>query len=292
MNSFAIVLILISTLMHASWNLLGKNHESVHHFFQKLLRSILLIGLLPMLIAEWRWPSLPVRALGCALGSGIFCGFYYFSLANAYRGGDFSIVYPMARAIPVVLVGFADMLLGRTPNAMGWLGMLFLVFGCLIVPLPSLRSFHWSHYRNRTQMWIWFTAFGTVGYTLLDKWASDAVPPGLLSASRYGYFLFATSALFYELLLRLSRRHRMGNLPLPGWKQPMLGAIFTFGAYGLVLWAYQLSEKAGYVVAFRQFSIVIGVVVGFFLFQEGNRAIRLFAVSLICMGLVAIGVWG
>jgi len=133
-------------------------------------------------------------------------------------------------------------------------------------------------------------ALGTVGYTLLDKSASGHVSPGPGSAFRYGYIFFTISFFVY---MAVSRRNWTGEEKARvGWRGPAAGSCLNFGAYWLVLWAYQVSENAGYVVAFRQFSIVIGVVVGFSLFKEKGLALRLTAVAVITIGLVVIALWG
>jgi len=72
----------------------------------------------------------------------------------------------------------------------------------------------------------------------------------------------------------------------------VLAAVLSFGAYWLILWAYQLSPYASYIVAFRQFSIVIGAVLAFVIYKEKGIAIRLTGASLITTGLLVIALWG
>lgn len=72
----------------------------------------------------------------------------------------------------------------------------------------------------------------------------------------------------------------------------MPAAVLSFGAYWLILWAYQLSPQASYIVAFRQFSIVIGSLMAFLIYKEKGVGIRLTGAVLITTGLVLIGVWG
>ena len=61
-----------------------------------------------------------------------------------------------------------------------------------------------------------------------------------------------------------------------------------FIAYSLVLWAYQLSERASYVIALRQFSIVLGVVAGTFLLREKAGFARITAALVIVGGIILI----
>jgi drug/metabolite transporter (DMT)-like permease len=66
----------------------------------------------------------------------------------------------------------------------------------------------------------------------------------------------------------------------------------VFGAYWLVLFAYQLSPYASYVLALRQLSIVIGAVAGTVLFHEPARGLRVGAALVILAGAACIALAG
>ncbi len=306
-------MVLVSAFLHAGWNLLARGVRSEAQFFDRMLFAIAAIGLAPAALSEWQARSLSPRAWAYAMGSGVFCAFYYLFLAKGYASSDFTVVYPVARALPVVLVGLGDSALGRPPTAWGWAGILLVGVGCFLVPLRSPRDFALERYLNRTGLWMLLTALGTVGYTLLDKAAAEIVPPGPATAARYGYAFYLASCIAYAILLRVfgmfahPKRGVAGHKPLGlssfvrrrpssrdaiGWWWPLGAGALNFGAYWLVLWAYQLSERASYIVAFRQFSIVIGVILAFLLYREQGWAIRLPATLLITAGLVIIGMWG
>ncbi|KKL77921.1 hypothetical protein LCGC14_2030050 [marine sediment metagenome] len=291
MNPTVLVLVLCSTFMHAGWNLLARRQRNEMAFFGRMLLVCVVVGLLPAGISELLTRSISPRAWACVLGSGALCGAYYFCLGRAYESSDFTVVYPVARALPVLLVGAGDVLLGRHPTSVGWLGMVLVVGGCLLTPLRSFKGFALRRYLNRTSVWILLTAMGTVGYTLLDKLAAEAVKAGPATAARYGYVFFVVSYLSYTLLVHGFLRPR----PQPrrtGWLAPAVGVAMNFGAYWLILWAYQMASRASYVVAFRQFSIVIGVVLAFAIYKEPGKAVRLTGTGLILAGLVVIGLWG
>jgi len=298
MNPFAAALILVSTLFHAGWNLLARRRRAEALFFYRLLLIVVVIGLVPAALSEWYVRSLPPTVWLYVLGSGVFCGFYFLFLAKGYAASDFTVVYPVARALPVLLVGLGDVLRGRYPTTMGWAGMLLVALGCLLAPQRSFRDLSPRRYLNRATVWILLTAFSTVGYTMLDKMASEIVTQGPGTAARYGYAFYLFTFLFYALFLRVAQRLGAVEDAAPshaqdiGWRLPVLGGLFNFGAYWLVLWAYQLTERASYVVAFRQFSIVIGVVLAFILYREEGRWVRITATILITAGLVLIGLWG
>jgi drug/metabolite transporter (DMT)-like permease len=291
MNPFVIALILSSTVMHAGWNLLARYRRSEADFFSRMLTVVVLVGFVPGILSEALTRSLNLTAWVCVLGSGCFCALYFFCLARAYACSDFTTVYPVARALPVLLVGMGDVARGVYPTGIGWMGMLLVIAGCFLAPLRSFRDFSARAYLNRTSLYMLVTAIGTVGYTLLDKIASEVVLQGPATAARYGYLYFLISFVAYRLLLWIFRSEGR-ELQMVGWRFPFYAAFLTFGAYWLILWAYQLSRHASYIVAFRQFSIVIGVILGFVIYKEQGLVVRGAGTSMIALGLVLVGLWG
>ena len=291
MTALPISLVLVSTVMHAAWNLCARRARAEATCFLRMQLIIAAAGLVPAVVSEAITGSLPLAAWGCLAGSGVACGLYYVFLALGYRSSDFTVVYPMARALPVLLVAVGDVWRGRQLTGLGWLGIVLVAVGCLLVPLERLRDFQWRRYLNRTGLWIVLTALGTVGYTLFDKVAAEIVHRGPATAARYGYFFFLITLVVYLPLYR-----RLGLVRAepnsPGWRVPVVAGICNFGAYWLVLWAYQLADQASYIVAFRQFSIVIGVVLAFMLYKEHGWRVRLLGTAIMTAGLVAIGLGG
>ncbi len=293
MSPFAILLVLASTFMHAAWNLMAKNGESEHDFFKRMQFGVIIIGLIPFVLSEFFTRSLPISVWVYVAISGIFGGTYYYTLGNAYKASDFTIVYPVARSLPVLIMGLVDLLRGRTPTFFGWVGMFLVAFGCVLSPLNSIREIHIKRYINKAILWIFLTAIGTVGYSTFDKISSEIVRQGPFTAARYCYLFFTFSGIFYIILTKLVLGKRNNEIQNKrGWIKPTLGGIFSYGAYWLVLWAYQLVKQASYVVTFRQFSIVIGAIAAFTLRREKAYALRIIAIFAITFGLVIIALLG
>jgi len=294
MSPLPIILILISTLGHAGWNLMVRVRRREAAFMRRMLIASVPIGLVVATICQFFPHAITGKAWLCVIGSGVFCAFYYHFLGLAYSSSDFTVVYPVARAVPVLLLGLVDLLRGHYPTMAGWVGMVMVVCGCAMAPLSSPGDLSVRHYVNRAVLWMLLTACATVGYTLLDKVALESIhafQKGPAGPAIYG-FLFHTSACGFYLLLCPAFRTGQEGADEVGWKYPALAACLGFLSYWLVLWAYQLAAHASYIVAFRQFSIVIGVVLAFVLFREHGMVIRLAATAAITAGLVIIALLG
>lgn len=291
MSLFVITIVLISTFMHAGWNLLARYSHAERTFYYKMLLITLLVGFIPAVWSELATHSMTTLAWWCVTGSGICAALYLFFLARAYESSDFTVVYPVARALPVIFVAMIDVMRGRELTPYGWFGILLVASGCVLVPQQSFKDIRLRNYWNRATLWMVFAALGTVGYTLLDKIAAEVVQQGAGTAARYGYFYFAISFFPYVGFLKLSGGGTDQDKP-KDWKLASIGALFGFGAYWLILWAYQLSPYASYIVAFRQFSIVIGAIVAFIVFKEQGVVVRLVGAGLIVVGLILIAILG
>lgn len=291
MEMLPAVLVILSTFMHATWNILVKREECEQACIWRMQLFIVAVGLVPAVLAIVLLRCVTSTAALCLLGSGVSCGLYFVCLGKGYQKGDFTMVYPAARAIPVVLVGLGDALRGRPPSPMGWLGIALVASGCLIVPLTSFRDIRLRHYVRPSSIWIVLAAAGTVGYSLLDKIGSESVSRGAVPALVYCYLFFFSSTVFYVPLRGVLRGRSPRRMDV-GWKTPALAGVFCFLAYWLVVCAYQMTTRASYVVAFRQFSIVIGVLIAIVVLKEPGKRVRLVGALVITGGLILLKVFG
>ena len=105
MGGLPVALVILSTFMHAGWNILARRKGGEQDCMWRMQVAVVVIGAVPALISLASYPSISRTALLCLLGSGSCCGLYYVCLARAYESADFTTVYPAARALPVLIVG-------------------------------------------------------------------------------------------------------------------------------------------------------------------------------------------
>ena len=309
MNAGALGLALGSTVVHAGWNLLTRGQQDRETLMQRMLIVVAVVGLVPMLIGEWLHPQMTTTAWWCAGVAGFFGGMYYFFLAHAYNSTDFTTAYPVIRALPVMLIPLADMARGRPISWLGWCAVALVAFGCLLSTLTSFREFSIKRFFHHSFALILTAAMGTVGYTIFDKLASESIrasaeaqlAPGasvaamtaISGAAKYEWAMLAAALLAFLGFQRAFPGHRRAlranpDRVGPGWTVPALVAAGVFIGYGMILWAFQLTDQMGYVSALRQFSIVIGVLLAFIVFHEKGFWVRTTGVALITAGAVLI----
>jgi len=98
-------LVLVAAVLHATWNALLKASE---HPLGLATRAVSLSAAisLPVLAAVWFWqgrPGLMPMAWLVALGSAALELLYFIALSTAYRRGELSVVYPIARGTAPLL---------------------------------------------------------------------------------------------------------------------------------------------------------------------------------------------
>jgi drug/metabolite transporter (DMT)-like permease len=297
MSSLAIVLLVISAVIHASWNAASKHRTPSAAFFlvSGVSSCILLLPLLwlqreTLAAAPPRlWQLLPLTAVCQCL--------YFWGLGSAYRCGDLSVVYPLARGLPVIGVTAISVLLGRG-EALGpvvVIGMLVAVAGCIVLPLASLRELHWRRYCNRACVYGVVAAIGTAGYSLLDDlalraWRETASGNTAMIAMLYLTLELTLTSLWLVPVVCIPRDERRRLVEV--WQQTRwlaAGAgVATFVAYALVLVAMAHVRDISFVVAFRQLSIPVGALLGIVLLKEPAHAPKLAGIALIVSGLVAV----
>lgn len=300
MTLTAATLLIISALTHAGWNLFSKkDHPSTASFllantFGTLLTVPLLIyggeQISEMILSLWPWICL----------TGFFQTLYFLGLAWAYKRGELSVAYPLARSIPSLLVTIIVFLFGKgePTGTAALIGITFIIAGCFLIPLRSFRDFSIGRYGNVAVIAALVAAVGTTGYSLVDDhalalvWANSrgAIRDNALLAFYYiGLTGFTT--IFWQGLLVMGNGEERSLLKLKA-ARPLSSFVKGAGiflTYSLVLISMGYVTNVSYVVAFRQVSIPIGLVMGIFLLKERTCGPKITAVILLFTGVVLVG---
>ncbi len=299
MTTFAILLVTISAFVHALWNLLSKrqNPSTAFFFLASLFAAICFSPLLA--VYHHAFVFIPRSVWGWLGLTSLFEVIYYIGLAGAYRHADMSSVYPFARAVPVILVAILTVIfrLGNPLSMLGVIGILFVVIGCLVLPLSNLGRVRLGNYLNPGYLLAGLAAIGTTGYTLVDNQALfdlRSVPNTGLSPVQIAFFYLALESVIIAVMIGLyvwlvpSERVGLRQVWRSGKAIALLTGLLIIGTYGLVLAAMAYASNVSYILAFRQLSIPLGALLGIFVQKEPARREKLAGVAAIFTGLVLV----
>ncbi|MBD5770819.1 EamA family transporter [Marinomonas colpomeniae] len=303
MSLTAIVLILISTFMHAGWNFFGKKTSpTLGFFFLTMVAGAALFS--PFVF--WHWDLVQAfdhEILFLLLMTGLFQSIYLWGLAEAYRAGDMSIAYPIARSSPLIIVCISSFFLGQQNevSVQAIIGIVMIVLGCLFIPLQSFGDFKFANYHNRTTTFAIVAAFATAGYSLVDNQATqlmrgltDHSGTPIASAGEVALVYVSLQSAFaviwmgWFVLSTTKLRQNFKTLLQKQWRIGLITAALMLGTYSLVILSMAFVDNVSYVVALRQFSIPLGVLFAVIGFGESLKAPKIFGVIITFIGLIAV----
>lgn len=301
MSLTAFLLILASVFLHAGWNLISKKSVPSLAFYSLSCGTAALLWLGPFLFAEFQPGAMPRNFWVLVFFSVLFEILYVGGLAYAYQKSDISLVYPMARALPLLMTALVSCVLGlgsRQPGSVAILGMGVVFLGCILMPLQKFRDFKWQVYFNPVIFLVILAAIGTTGYTVLDSCAMQEIfrvyqKKNLLLSMSYLFFIEAGISLGTLLLVCCNKteRREFGRLLKNRSLSPILTGICSSAAYVLILLAMNFVSNVSYIQAFRQLSLPLGVLAGILILKESHSIPKLLGTLIILAGLIIVALF-
>lgn len=292
MSLLGIVLILLSAITHAVWNLFSKASGAPMSFLYRALvwsaALYLPLFVVTQLVAPFPWQVWVLVAI-----SGGLCGVYFIALCKAYDHGEVSFAYPIARSFPLMIVAWAGLFLGEHPSHMGLGGIALIVGGCFVLPYRRFcigpDGFCRANYLNRSAFWALVAAVLTSIYSVLDKVAArEMLPPAQFWPSmcqRAGY-VYVQNAVSLAVMAWFLRRTRHAVQPLR--RAPVILCALIFLISYLLVMVTLARDPVSYSLALRQFSILIAAVVSMFWLEKDFSWPRLTGVLAIVAGVVLV----
>ncbi len=295
----AALILLAAAGTHAGWNFLNKRSPSAA--FLLVAGSFGTLYLAVPLAFVWRGLGAFTPAIwGWLVITGIFQAIYYRGLAGAYRNGDMSVSYPLARSLPVILVTLVNLFLGRSEqiSTQALVGILLVAAGGVMLPMRRFSEWRLQNYINLASLWALVAAVGTTGYSIIDDHAlrllrssPELSVSGPVVTLVYVFFEGLTSSLWTAGIVLSSRsgRGELRQVLRGGLGLPALAGLGITLAYTLVLIAMAFVSNVSYVVAFRQTSILLGTLLGIQLLKEPKYLPKLVGLGVLFVGLVLVG---
>jgi drug/metabolite transporter (DMT)-like permease len=298
MTVTAAVLVIISAIMHASWNLFSKSHSPTIGFFQLATLGTVFWFSPIFFMAANLIVKIPLSLWGLLFVAGLFQAIYYTGLAGAYARGALSIAYPLARSFPLLFVTALTFAVGRGSDlsSLAILGIITIIAGALILPMNSISDFKFTNYLNASCGFAIVAAIGTAGYSFVDDIGMNMLKlipndsAGWMRALLYLVLECIFTAFWLQMIMLFtpqSTRHFRAN-----WRHMLKPALLTglaIGAtYGIILLAMTLAKNVSYVVGLRQLSIPLGTMMGVLILKEKGSLTRFIGVGILFVGLVLV----
>ena len=245
-------------------------------------------------------PTFPTSVWLLLIATGIFQTIYILGLANAYQRGDLSILYPIARSSPVIVVIIVTLFFDRADQVSTqciW-GIALVAIGMFILPMKHLSDFHIDNYLNVSVLFALMAAFASAGYSIIDDEAlrllrdTSALPiAGWQATILYAFFEGLITSLWLGVWVLFQKRGRilMWEILKTRASRALLAGAGMATAYTLVLISLAFVSNVSYVVTFRQISIPLGTIFGVLLLKEPGYTPKYLGVAIIFTGLVLVG---
>src|SRR5690349_3119439 len=163
MDSLVFAAVLLAAAAHASWN------AAIKRGLDPLVTTVLIaVGAGVVALPILAYAGLPIAAAWPWVIASVIVHLGYFAgLIEAYRAGDMSQVYPIARgSAPLLTALVSTTWLGERLGLLGWLGLLCLVVGVMMLSLRGGGDL--ARLDRRAVGFALFTALTVCAYSVID----------------------------------------------------------------------------------------------------------------------------
>ncbi|KUZ80770.1 DMT family transporter [Burkholderia ubonensis] len=276
MDHLFIALVLCSALLHAVWN--AFLHVSEDRLAQ--LGTMSLPYLAFGIAGAWLLPAPERAAWPYVAASAALEVAYCFTLARAYRSGEFGQIYPIARGLSPLLVSvLAFAALHERPTPFGFAGIVLVSFG--IMSLALRRGFRFS---GESVPYALLTGVFIAAYSICDG-IGARVAGSALGYVAWVYLLWSVPQIVLVCAVRGGPRGVFGSRDAV--RQGVVAGTISLVAYGIVVLAYRHLPVAT-VSALRETSSIFAVAIGWFAMRERPGPQRLVACALVVAGAALI----
>ena len=276
MQTFVFLLVLFAAFTHASWNFFSKKISGnfTLFWFGLAFVNILLIPFSVYFIVK---SGFTTESLPYIMISVVSHSLYYYTLLYSYKKGDISTSYPIARGIGVAGTAFISLFfLNETVSFNGGAGIAAILTGVLLIGLSRVKG---QVFHKKSYFLAIITGCFIFIYSIADNRGVNILHPiayinivDLICVTALTPFAFPDG-------LKKSLTLLSSNI-----KETLIIGFGGVGTYILILFAFTF-ERASYIVALRESSVVIASVMGFIFLKEKPTLLKITGIVFITSGL-------
>jgi uncharacterized membrane protein len=288
MTIASLLLVVLASFIHASWNLLAKRAASVGPVFIFAYNLVACIAYAPWvlwILVQGTGIVWSKAGMGCLLLSGLIHLAYSLCLQRGYQVADLAVVYPVARGTgPMLSTLGAFLILGERPSARALAGLALVVAGVgLIATRGDLSAFRRPEGHAGVR---WGTATGGLiaSYTVVDAYAVKAlgIAPVVLDwcSNTLRFFLLAP-------LVIANPRRAVIAMRGTWWLAIGVGLLSPL-SYILVLAALTSGAQLSLVAPMREMSMMMAALMGMLILREEVGPWRLAGCGVLVAGVMLL----
>ena len=266
-------LVLLAAALHAIWNAVIKGTGDKTIAIGLVALGHMVLGLIGAAIL----PLPDIKVIPFIIASTLIHWGYYYGLTTAYKFGDLSLIYPIARGIsPVIVTFFAFFWIDERLSWVEMGGVLLISSGILFLGLRSLSN----EKSIPALVFALTTGILIAAYSLTDGFGVRLTENPL---SYIVWLFIAEGFIVFYIFGRFKVR-----LLKSSFSEIMLGffaGVISTVAYGLALYAKSLAPL-GIVTALRETSVIIATLIGVLWFKEKPIGYRIGAASIVFCGII------
>ena len=277
MSLTVFIVVIFAAFLHATWNAMVKNEKDKYLavsgiVFGHVPASIVVIFLIPSPSVE----SIPYIILSAILHNG-----YQWFLLSAYKLGDYTKVYPIARGSAPIFVSIVSLIFFAVVlSRFELLGIAVICLGILSLSFQDSTSI-----RNRKAIiYALITGSFIMGYSITDGYGAR------ISASVLSYmsWLFILNAFLFAILLNFMKQPGIiTRVAKDGKFIFFVGGTISYLVYAIIVWGFT-QAPIPVVTALREISIVFALLIGTFFLKEKFTYLKTTAVLTIFIGVILL----
>ncbi len=271
------ILVIFAAILHAVWNGMVKNFED-----KVISVSAIVFGHVPIAIIVMLFLPLPtLESVPYIILSAVIHQGYQYYLISAYKIGDLTRVYPIARGTgPIVATLISIIFLSLLITKFQTLSIILICFGIITLGLFSEISIK----NNKAIIYSLATGFFIGMYSLADGYGARIS----LSPLSFLGWSFILNAMIFPIILKYMGYSNVFSRVIKEAKLIFwAGGTLSYVVYGIVVWSFT-KAPIPLVGALRESSIVFSILIGFFFLKERITFVKVLAILLIFAGVVLL----
>ena len=277
MSLTVFIVVIFAAFLHATWNAMVKNEKDKYLavsgiVFGHVPASIIVIFFIPFPSIE----SIPYIILSAILHNG-----YQWFLLSAYKFGDYTKVYPIARGSAPIFVSIVSLIFFAVIlSRFELLGIAVICLGILSLSFQDATSVT----NRKAIIYALITGSFIMSYSITDGYGAR------ISASILSYmgWSFILNAFIFAILLNFMKQPGIITRVAKNGKFIFfVGGTISYLVYAIIVWGFT-QAPIPVVTALREISIVFALLIGTFFLKEKFTYLKTTAVLTIFIGVILL----